>query len=560
MAHHDTELADRLLAQRLKAALFGATTPPLHIGPYRLASRLGAGGMGVVYRAHDPELGRDIALKLMHPELTGAVERIRREARALARLAHPNVVTVFGTGDHEGRFFVAMEFVEGTTLREWLEQVRATRTRDAWRAVLERFLQAARGLQAAHAAGLVHCDFKPENVLVGNDGRVRVVDFGIASPDGMDIRARELADAGRLDATMRSLAGEAAGTPAYMAPEQFRGGPVDARTDQFAFCVALHEALVGARPFAGETLDGLMDAVLHQEPAPLPRRLPRPLRSLIARGLAREPDRRFPDMAAIIEELGRMLAPRSWRLVAAGASALCLAAVVAAVLREPAAPAQPTGPGLLTWIRAQVPSLCLAPSPALTDAAYITESERLVAEAGAAIAGSREYYRSKARLLALQLARGNLDACKTAAMTLRSAPDMPWASAAEFRCLWARHCTAPAGAACPPGLAAQGVAGCRPLAKCAVRGLSAQADACLSGQVECCRVALVQTQYTLQRAGEADAPEARAEQRRLAEAGCTAGHAELCLEAAKLGMDVEPARRQACELHHQASCGPATTD
>lgn len=174
----DTELADQLLEQRMKARLFGEEQPPVRVGEYRLQRRIGAGGMGVVYLAHDPALERPVAIKVMHAELLGAAERIRGEARALARLTHPNVVSVHEIGEHDGQLFVAMEYVAGETLTSWLAR-HPVRAPAAWRralprlaavdhggpalrAVLERFVQAARGLQAAHAGGLVHRDFKPK--------------------------------------------------------------------------------------------------------------------------------------------------------------------------------------------------------------------------------------------------------------------------------------------------------------------------------------------------------------------------------------------------------------
>jgi serine/threonine protein kinase len=203
--------------------------------------RIGAGGMGVVYAAYDPELDRRVALKLLRPDRFGSdADRLRllREAQALARLADPHVVSVYDTGTFGDRVFVAVELVEGETLRQWLGGLRAAPR--SWREVLARFLPAGRGLAAAHAAGLVHRDFKPENVLLGRDGRVRVADFGLAEA------APE--PGGKL-AALPAEWGLVLGTPAYMAPEQLRGIAVDARSDQFSFCVALFEALYG-RPSA----------------------------------------------------------------------------------------------------------------------------------------------------------------------------------------------------------------------------------------------------------------------------------------------------------------------
>src|SRR5262245_37690244 len=208
--------------------------------------------MGVVYAAYDPELDRRVALKLLHAG--GSVEarkRLLREAQAMARLAHPNVIAVHDVGTWGDEVFVAMEFVEGPTLAE--------RVRDeepGWREVLDLYLQAGEGLAAAHVAGIVHRDFKPQNALVGRDGRVRVLDFGLARGTGAlpPREAEEGPDSGAapgLLVTPLTRSGSRMGTPAYMSPEQFEGLPADELSDQFSFCVALYEALYGERPFGG---------------------------------------------------------------------------------------------------------------------------------------------------------------------------------------------------------------------------------------------------------------------------------------------------------------------
>ena len=159
------------------AALFGGPAPRVRVGRYELIGRLGAGGMGVVHRAHDPELDRPVAVKLLRAEASSddkARARMLREARALAKLSHANVVQIYEIGEHEQRTFLVMEYVDGSTLAHWLEQQRP------WPEVLARFVAAGRGLAAAHRAGVVHRDFKPENVLLGRDGSVRVADFGLA--------------------------------------------------------------------------------------------------------------------------------------------------------------------------------------------------------------------------------------------------------------------------------------------------------------------------------------------------------------------------------------------
>ncbi len=309
------------------------------IGRYVVLERLGAGGMGVVYAAHDPELNRNVALKILRGDAFGPAEqellrdRLRREAQAMAQLAHPHVVTVHDVGSVGDRIFIAMELVEGQTFGAWL--LAAPRT---WREVVAKLLPAGEGLAAAHAAGLVHRDFKPENVLVGNDGRVRVGDFGLAralaggdaseATDGPPAPALPAA----LDLGARTMTGSLVGTPFYMAPEQFLGHPTDARTDQFSFCVALHAAIVGEHPFEGEGVDGLARAVtqgkLRSPPRPDP--LPRWLRRVLQRGLAVRPADRYPSMSELLAALGRD--PRRRLLYGAAIAVPLLALVLSGVL------------------------------------------------------------------------------------------------------------------------------------------------------------------------------------------------------------------------------------
>jgi tetratricopeptide (TPR) repeat protein len=310
------------------------------VGRYLVLGRLGAGGMGVVLAAHDPELDRKVALKLLRTEPgsgsgddPGAGQRrLLREAQAMARLAHPNVVTVHDVGMHADHVFVAMEFVEGKTLGGWLSA--ATRSRSE---ILEAFDRAGQGLRAAHAKGLVHRDFKPDNVMIGDDGRVRVMDFGLAhvhetaaARDELvteDTRARPRADLDGLTET-----GALLGTPAYMAPEQHLGLPADARSDQFSFCVALYEALHGERPFEGSTLAALMLAVTQGKVRP-PRpaaRVPAWLRAVLLRGLSVQPQDRFPHLDALLEALRRDPTRRRRRAVAAAGVGLVAALGVGA--------------------------------------------------------------------------------------------------------------------------------------------------------------------------------------------------------------------------------------
>lgn len=281
------------------------------IGRYLILDRIGAGGMGVVYAAHDPELDRKVAIKLLRPDRTGAAAeehrlRLQREAQAIARLSDPNVVAVYDAGTLGEQVFVAMEFVEGRTLRQWLAE--GSRS---WREIVEVFLAAGRGLAAAHAAGLAHRDFKPDNVLLGRDGRVKVADFGLARPvgeatGGAPEEGSPVASAGILASPITEL-GAALGTPAYMAPEQLRGVAADARSDQFSFCVSLYEALYGERPFPGGNPREIAQAVtrgsVREEPAGS--RVPARLRAVLLRGLSRDPERRFPAMEELLQELRR---------------------------------------------------------------------------------------------------------------------------------------------------------------------------------------------------------------------------------------------------------------
>ncbi len=291
------------------------------IGRYVVLNELGAGGMGVVLAAYDPELDRKVAVKLVRPDAqsTASRERMVREARSMAQLSHANVVSVFDAGEHDGAIFIAMEYVEGATLTDRQPELQG------WAAVLDLFVAAGRGLSAAHERGLVHRDFKPDNVMVGDDGRVRVMDFGLARREGESMRsdaasaALELSDSNvsaalgdSLDQTL-TREGTLMGTPAYMAPEQFANDrDVDERADQFAFCVALWRALYGERPFVGEGVWGLATAVVkgQRQPAPRGRNVPRWLSAVVERGLAVEPDARWPDMRALLDAIRRGRARR----------------------------------------------------------------------------------------------------------------------------------------------------------------------------------------------------------------------------------------------------------
>ena len=285
---------------------------PQKIGRFVVLSRIGVGGMGVVYSGYDELLDRRLAIKLVRGERYDptAQTRMLREAQALARLSHPNVVQVYEVGEYSGQIYLAMEFVRGETLRAWVQARREDPAEvGAESAILERFLAAGEGLAAAHAAGLVHRDFKPDNVLVGEDGRVRVVDFGLAAAaDGAQEPREASLREGRSDAFEAPLThvGAILGTPAYMAPEQLAGTVSDARADVFSFAVALHEALFGARPFVGDTIQELLRNIHAEErtrPEPPRRRKMQRIVPVIERGLASDPDERWQTMAAFLAAL-----------------------------------------------------------------------------------------------------------------------------------------------------------------------------------------------------------------------------------------------------------------
>ena len=309
------------------------------IGRYVLLSKLGEGGMGEVFSGYDRELDRRVALKVVRSfraddDLSQA--RMHREAQALARLSHPNVVQVHDVGEVGGQLFVAMEYVKGETLRTWQAR-HDPATATGRREILDMYIQAGRGLAAAHEAGIVHRDFKPDNVLVGDDGRARVLDFGLAAePSATDLPVSTTAvnrGPGGAHSTDLTRTGSVLGTPAYMAPEQFLARSVDPRTDIFAFSVALYEALYGTPPFDGDTFAARQLAVVAGElRAPSPAAgIPAWLGAVVVRGLARDPADRHPTMAALLTAL--LDDPierrrRRWRLLGLGLAAMTVASLV----------------------------------------------------------------------------------------------------------------------------------------------------------------------------------------------------------------------------------------
>jgi predicted Ser/Thr protein kinase len=308
------------------------------LGKYRLLRLLGRGGMGVVWAAHDPDLDREVALKLLHRGGDEAARaRLQREARAMAKLKHPNVLVVYEVGSAGARDFIAMELVDGSSLDRWLEG------KPSRREIVAALLAAGRGLAAAHTVGLVHRDFKPHNVLRSRDGRVLVTDFGLArGPSDDEIRVAPTRGAA-LDETVEATpssgkltqTGALVGTPAYMSPEQFAGAAPDPRTDQFAFCVTAWQAIAGSRPFVGASIDELAAAV-ERGVANVDAKLPRRVRAVLARGLDPDPARRWPSLDDLLAALERATSARKWIALAGGGVALVgvTLAVALAVTRD----------------------------------------------------------------------------------------------------------------------------------------------------------------------------------------------------------------------------------
>lgn len=343
----------KLLAE-LEHRLFGRPKEDLQLSRYVVIDRIASGGFGSVYSAYDPELDRRVAIKVLHGgarsglDDTEARSRLLREAQAMARFSHPNVVSVHDVGtldpstldakSDEGRdgVFVVMELLEGPTLRAWLAE-----TRRSWREVLDVFVAAGRGLAAAHAEGLVHRDFKPSNVVLATDGRPRVLDFGLAramtgeAPDSARFEPRsagsspsEATASTRLEGSL-TRTGAVMGTPTYMAPEQHAGQIAEAPADQYAFCVALYEGLYGARAFPQQSLDELSEAKTREQvaAAPADSGVPAWVHATLLTGLAADPARRHPTMGALLEALTNDPAVRRRRYAWRGIGVALLAAL-----------------------------------------------------------------------------------------------------------------------------------------------------------------------------------------------------------------------------------------
>ena len=360
--------------------------PGKRLGPYEIVAPLGAGGMGEVYRARDTRLGRDVAVKVLPAEFAQDAERLRRfeqEARALAALNHPNILFVLDVGEQEGNPFVVTELLEGESLRERLNGGPLPPAK-----AVEFGVQIAQGLAAAHEKGIVHRDLKPENLFVTKEGRVKILDFGLARLRQHEASELEgLSEAATADSPTRE--GKVLGTPGYMAPEQVRGRPVDARTDLFAFGVVLYEMLAGKRAFAGDTAADTQSAILSKDPDPLPPVTPQSLDRVVKRCLEKRPEDRYhtahelilalemassgpqaPVSAAVSAPARRGWTTRQWAVL--GGAVLLLAALAGLLLGHPwKAKSSPASSAV-----GAVPSLVALPCKVLgsPESAYLTDA------------------------------------------------------------------------------------------------------------------------------------------------------------------------------------------
>jgi tetratricopeptide (TPR) repeat protein/tRNA A-37 threonylcarbamoyl transferase component Bud32 len=351
---HGEDTPARARKQGIKARLFGDPPVPARIGRFVDLGPIGQGAMGTVRRAYDERLGREVAIKrVLDPFAHQHHDRLLREAQALAKLSHPNVVQIYEVGEDADEVFIAMELVEGTPLDGW------QRSRHGWRECLAVYLQAGRGLAAAHEAGLVHRDFKPSNCMRDGRGRVRVLDFGLvrassiddtcgvpipieAAPTKPTAMASTPGDQEGSSASMLEMhltaTNAVMGTIAYMAPEQLVGRVVDARSDQFSFCVALYEAIYGARPLGEDPRPALLQMVGRRDrPLELPSTpaVPAVVRHALRRGLAGDPAARWPSMDALLQALEPALGASQWRLpTALGAAAVAATLVTAGMMDE----------------------------------------------------------------------------------------------------------------------------------------------------------------------------------------------------------------------------------
>lgn len=272
------------------------------IDHFRVISKVGEGGMGEVLKAYNPDLDRHVAIKVLKAETPDAHDRLLREAQAMAKIRHANVVTVYSVGTIQEQVYIAMEFMDRGSVRDWA----ARRQRD-WREVLALYLKAGAGLAAVHEVGLVHRDFKPSNVLIDTRGRVLVTDFGLVSSDELEGDTRNTLERPASQPLLLTLtqSGAILGTPPYMAPEQHCSDDADARSDQFAFCVALYETLYGVRPHAGDDYFELAANILNGRirKAPSDTKVPSWIRRILLRGMSVLPEDRYESMQPLLAAL-----------------------------------------------------------------------------------------------------------------------------------------------------------------------------------------------------------------------------------------------------------------
>jgi len=383
------DIAAERLRAGLRQRLLGAA--PFRVGRYELGAVIGTGGFGSVHRAFDPELQRDVAVKVVRLPLDRDPQRAADEARAMARIEHPNVVDVYDVGVVSEELYVVMELVTGGTLRTWLE---TPRPRDE---VLTVLLETGRGLAASHGTGIVHHDFKPDNVLMTEDGRPRVTDFGLSalldpeSTETLDPDFEPEHEAGTDNRGDRTARG---GTLGYTAPERLAGRPGGARSDQFSWCVTAYEALVGVRPFAGRTHKEIAASIArgieHQDPAAW-NALDRRTRRALLRGLDATPANRFASMTALLDAIEPRRSKATWVLLA---GVVLATAGIHAVGEAPPAPTASRGVELTDD----------APSRARIDEAQALADDAVELLSGPALASAMEQADAAARKL------GDLDA------------------------------------------------------------------------------------------------------------------------------------------------------
>jgi eukaryotic-like serine/threonine-protein kinase len=289
--------AGGLLADPSKSVIRTGT----QLGPYRIEAQIGAGGMGVVYRALDTKLNRPVAVKLLSDDWADAASRRRfqREAQMASSLNHPHILTVHDAGDVDGRQYLVTEFVDGGTLRDW-----ARVEQRGWAQIVELLVGVADGLAAAHEAGILHRDIKPANILVAKNGYAKLADFGLAK-----LACGSEGEITRTATEPATRPGLAIGTIAYMSPEQAAGKPLDARSDIFSFGVVLYELVAGQRPFAGANDLELMQNIIHGTPQPLSAEIPVALRGVVEKALEKDPAHRYQSMRDMVVDLRRLMRP-----------------------------------------------------------------------------------------------------------------------------------------------------------------------------------------------------------------------------------------------------------